>query len=182
MQFWDNVAWIVARGAGFTAYGLLTLAVAVGLALSLKLQSVEWPRMFNNEMHNYLTLLAMVFTGVHVVAIWLDPFTHYGLGAMLLPFVSTYRPFWMGLGIIAFYLGIAIGISTLLRSRIGYARWRQFHTLTLVIYVLATLHGLFAGTDGGQWWSTIVYLASALLVGALFWQRMETPAKPATRR
>ena len=34
---WETVTWDVARAGGFTTYVLLTLAVAVGLALSTQL-------------------------------------------------------------------------------------------------------------------------------------------------
>lgn len=173
MTVWEAITWNVARAAGFTAFGLLTLAVAVGLALSLKWQSPRVPRALNSELHNFLTLLSMVFVGVHVLAIAFDPFTHFGLADMLVPFVSTYRPVWMGLGIVALYLGIAIGISTWLRSRIGYALWRKLHVLTLGVYALAALHGIVVGTDTGSWWAITLYSASLLLVGTLVWQRCE---------
>ncbi|TMC87359.1 MAG: iron reductase, partial [Chloroflexi bacterium] len=45
---WQTITWDVARAGGFTAYILLTLAVAVGLALSTQLQSPRrWPRLLN---------------------------------------------------------------------------------------------------------------------------------------
>src|SRR5579875_1597344 len=110
---WQNVTWNVARAGGLTAYLLLTLAVCAGLALSAQLQSpARWPRLVNNELHNFLTLLATIFVGLHVLAVWVDPFTHFGWNEVLIPLASHYRPIWVALGICALYLGIAIGIST----------------------------------------------------------------------
>jgi len=75
MSIWQTVTWNVARTGGFTAYILLTLAVAVGLALTMRLQSPSyWPRLLNSELHNFLTLLSVVFVGVHILAVWIDPF------------------------------------------------------------------------------------------------------------
>src|SRR5260370_2445335 len=137
---WETVTWDVARAGGFTAYVLLTLAVVVGLALSTQLQSPSrWPRLLNSELHNFLTLLSAIFTVVHVLAVWLDPFTHFGWSEVFLPFASHYRPVWMAFGIVALYLGVAIGMSTWLRLRIGYTWWRRLHVLTLAIYALVTL-------------------------------------------
>ena len=46
MSLWEAGTWDVARAGGFTAYILLGLAVALGLALSMKWQSAsKWPRM-----------------------------------------------------------------------------------------------------------------------------------------
>src|SRR6516164_7323896 len=137
MGIWQTVTWNVARTGGFTAYILLTLAVAVGLALTMQLQSPSYlPRLLNNELHNFLTLLSVVFVGVHILAVWIDPFTRFGWNEVFIPFASHYRAMWMALGILALYLGIAIGISTWLRPLIGYAWWRWLHILTLGVYAL----------------------------------------------
>ena len=184
---WETVTWDVARAGGFTAYILLTLAVVVGLALSTQLQSPSrWPRLINSELHNFLTLLSTIFLGVHVLAVIADPFTHFGLNEILIPLASHYRPEWMALGIVGLYLGIAIGISTLLRKRIGYKWWRRLHVLTLGIFALATIHGLGTGSDTQTWWALGIYLVSLVLVGALFCRRIfssrgkskQAPARP----
>src|SRR5574340_1584585 len=87
MSTWQAVTWNIARTGGFTAYLLLTLSVALGLALSMQLQSPgRWPRLVNSELHNFLTLLALVFTGIHVLAVLVDPFTHFGWYEVLIPF------------------------------------------------------------------------------------------------
>src|SRR5260221_8427802 len=186
---WETVTWDVARAGGFTAYVLLTLAVVVGLALSTQLQSPSrWPRLLNSELHNFLTLLSTIFLGVHVLAVIADPFTHFGLNEILIPLASHYRPEWKALGIVGLYLGIAIGMSTLLRKHIGYSWWRRLHVLTLGIFALATLHGIGTGSDTQTWWGLGIYLGSLVLVGSLLCRRVlsptgkrkHAPAHPAT--
>lgn len=170
---WQAVTWDIARAGGFTAYILLSLAVIVGLALSTKLQSPSrWPRLINSELHNFLTLLGTVFLTVHILAVWIDPFTHFGLNEILIPLASHYRPVWMALGIVALYLGIAIGISTLLRPRIGYSWWRRLHVLTLGIFILATIHGIATGSDTLTWWALGIYVVSSAVVGSLLIRRV----------
>jgi len=170
---WENVTWNIARAGGFTAYILLALAVIVGLALSTQLQSpVRWPRLINSELHNFLTLLSTIFLGVHILAVWVDPFTHFGWNEILLPLASHYRPIWMALGIVALYLGLAIGLSTWLRPRIGYTWWRRLHVLTLGTFVLTTIHGLGTGSDTQTAWALSIYLVSSLLVGLLLCRRI----------
>jgi predicted ferric reductase len=172
---WSQVTWTVASAGGFTAYLLLTLAVIVGLALSLHLQSPRWPRLINSELHNFLSLLGLIFVIVHVLAVWIDPFTKFGWNEVFLPFVSHYRTLGMALGIVALYLAIAIGISTWLRPKIGYLWWRRFHVLTLLVYALATLHGIIAGSDSGTWWATAMYVVSTTLVAMLILLRLRKP-------
>ena len=178
---WNALTWNIARAGGLTAYVLLTFAVAVGLALTLRWQSSRWPRLINSELHNFLSLLGLIFTLVHVLAIWIDPFTHFAWSEVLIPFASTYRTFWMTLGILALYLGLAIGLSTWLRPRIGYQWWRRFHILTLLLYVLVTLHGVFIGSDSDTWWATALYIGSILLVGTLLVLRLLKSAQEPER-
>lgn len=179
---WQNVTWDVARAGGFTAYVLLALAVAIGLALSMHLQSPSrWPRILNSELHNFVTLLSLVFTGVHVLAVIVDPFTRFGLNEVFIPFVSHYRPIWMALGIVALYLGIAIGISTWVRPLIGYTWWRRLHVLTLGIFALVTVHGIATGSDTNTLWGLIIYGACIALVGGLLARRLLVPATPKGR-
>ncbi len=181
MTLWQTVTWDVARAGGFTAYILIMLSVAVGLALTMHWQSPKWPRIINSELHNFLALLGTVFIVVHVLAVWIDPFTRFGWAEVFLPFVSHYRPVWMAFGIVALYLGIAIGISTWIRPFIGYAWWRGLHILTLLAFILVTIHGVATGSDTRTWWGALIYGGSVLLVGSLLWQRLIKPANPQSR-
>lgn len=181
MSIWQTVTWDLARAGGLTAFGLLTLSVVIGLALSLRWQTGRWPRIINSELHNFLTLLALIFTGVHILAVWVDPFTHFGWNEVLLPFASHYRPVWMALGIVAFYLGLAIGLSTWLRSRIGYLWWRRLHTLTLLLFGLVVVHGMATGSDTQTWWGMALYTSSVVLVGTLLWLRLRKPLTAKSR-
>jgi DMSO/TMAO reductase YedYZ heme-binding membrane subunit len=182
MSTWQVITWDVARAGGMTAYILITLSVVAGLAMTLQFQSMRWPRIINNELHNFLALLAAIFVGIHILAVALDPFTNFGLGDLLVPFVSTYRPIWMAMGIVALYLGLAIGLSTLIRPKIGYALWRKLHILTFAIYLLVTAHGIFTGSDARTWWATAIYLASVGIVGALIALRLSNRPHSAPRK
>jgi predicted ferric reductase len=173
------VTWDVARAGGFTAFGLLTLSVAIGLALTLHIQSPRWPRIINSELHNFITLLALIFAGVHILAVWIDPFTHFGWNEVFVPFASHYRPLWMALGIVAFYIGIAIGMSTWLRPHIGYKLWRRLHVLALLLYALVVIHGIATGSDTRTEWGASIYASSVLLIGTLLIIRL---LKPATKQ
>ena len=63
---WTETAWILARAGGIIAYVLTSLAVILGLALSLRWKSDRWPRIITNELHDFITLLSLVFIGVHI--------------------------------------------------------------------------------------------------------------------
>jgi DMSO/TMAO reductase YedYZ heme-binding membrane subunit len=172
---WSTIAWDTARAGGFLAYILLTFAVAAGLVLRNRWQSARWPRLVTNELHGYLSLLALVFIAVHVLAVLVDPFTRFGLAEVLVPFASHYRPVWMSLGIVALYLLLAVWLSSQLRARIGHRTWRSIHVLAYGVYGTATVHGLGTGSDTRTVWAPILYASSVVLVCALAGRRLLVP-------
>jgi predicted ferric reductase len=169
---WSDADWLVARAGGLTAFALISASVVVGLLLGLRARSPAWPRFLTTEVHRYLTLLALSFAGLHVLALWLDPLAGLRWTEMVVPFLSDWRPLPVALGIVALDLALAVWITTLLRARIGYRRWRRLHTLAFVVYGAALLHGLLVGTDTGRLWTTAIYAVSAAAVVALVLLRL----------
>ena len=110
-------------------------------------------------------MLALV--GAHAMALLGDRFLRFDLASVLVPFAGDYRPFAVGLGILAGYTALLVHASFSLRSRLGAKTWRRLHYASFGLYVLATVHGLLAGTDAGLPWMGGVYLGSVGLVIAL---------------
>jgi predicted ferric reductase len=174
--------WIVARAAGFTAYGLLTCSVVLGLALGLRWRSPRWPRFATTELHRFVTLLTLVFLGLHVLLLALDGYMRFGLVELLVPLANHYRPLWTGLGVVAAWLALAVWASTWLQGLIGYRAWRRLHFATFVVYAAATIHGLQAGSDGHRPWALALYAASVLTVAGLTTARLAGPRQPTAPR
>ncbi len=168
----STITWETARAAGFVAYLLVTTSVAMGLVLSLKWRTGPWTRFVTTELHRFVTLLSLVFVGVHGVAVLVDPFIKFTPLEILVPLVSHYRPIWMALGIVAAYLMVAVWLSERIQKRIGYAWWRRLHYLTFLAFVLVTVHGIATGSDTRTWWALAVYGAASALVGGLLAVRL----------
>jgi methionine sulfoxide reductase heme-binding subunit len=162
-----SALWFFARAAGFVSLVLLSMTVALGIALTLRWRSQGWPTFVSDGLHRYLGTVFFVFLAVHVVTILLDPFTKFSLADVLVPFKSSYRPLWMGLGICAAELALALGLSVHLRRWIGYRAWRVLHYGTYATLPIAFLHGLGSGTDSLTWWGTAIYAACGLPIAGL---------------
>lgn len=172
-----SLSWFVARGSGMLAYILLTAVVVLGIAVSRRWHNERWPRMLVEATHRWLTITFFIFIAVHTVTVLVDPFTHFGLKDVLVPFGSYYRTIWLGLGVIATELGLAIGLSVFLRPLIGYRAWHILHLLTYVLFPLSLLHGIGTGTDTQETWATAIYALSVVLVfGVLIWRTMDLHA------
>jgi sulfoxide reductase heme-binding subunit YedZ len=163
--------WYAARASGVAAYVALSLVVALGLTLGGKAQNRRWPRFSVEDIHRFGGLLVGSLIGIHVLTIAADSFVSFSLGQLIVPFTSTYRPLWTGLGITAAELLLALAITNHYRNRLPYSFWRKAHYLNFAVWTLASVHGLMAGTDRGAAWLAILYgVAVALVLMLLVWR------------
>ena len=118
-----HVLWITSRAAGIVALVLASLAVSLGLVMSLKFMRRRGPDLL--AMHEILSLAALVAIAVHGLALLGDQFLHPSIADIAIPFVFGYKTLWTSLGIIAGW-GLAIlGLSYYFRRYIGFRRWRK---------------------------------------------------------
>jgi methionine sulfoxide reductase heme-binding subunit len=188
----DPTFWIVARAGGLTAYLLLTCSMLAGLVLkSRPLGSRVKPSVIT-DLHRFLALLALLAVGIHGVGLVLDTTMRIDVLGLLVPGRIPYRPVWTGAGVVAAELMLAVYVSFALRKRIGVRNWRRLHWLTYGIFIIATTHGLLAGSDSGAQWAHSIYLgAIGSVVLATAWRalvrpgaqkraRASAPGRPAT--
>jgi sulfoxide reductase heme-binding subunit YedZ len=163
--------WYAARASGVAAYVVLSVVVSLGLTLGGKAQNRRWPRFSVEDIHRFGGLLVGSLIGIHVLTIAADSFLPFSLTQLLVPFTSTYRPLWTGLGIAAAELLVALAITNHYRRRLPYAFWRRAHYLNFAVWTLASVHGLMSGTDRGAAWLAILYGAAvATVVMLLVWR------------
>ena len=142
-----SVTWYVARATGVVTLGFLTASVLLGILTSFRWSSPRWPRFVVEFVHRNVSLLVLVFLAIHVVTVVADSFAPIRWIDVVVPFVSAYRPFWLGLGAVAVDLLIALVVTSLLRHRIGFTAWRFVHWLAYACWPVAVLHGLGTGSD-----------------------------------
>ena len=142
-----SVTWYVARATGVVTLGFLTASVLLGILTSFRWSSPRWPRFVVEFVHRNVSLLVLVFLAIHVVTVVADSFAPIRWIDVVVPFVSAYRPFWLGLGAVAVDLLIALVVTSLLRHRIGFTTWRFVHWLAYACWPVAVLHGLGTGSD-----------------------------------
>ncbi|HET9051166.1 MAG TPA: ferric reductase-like transmembrane domain-containing protein [Candidatus Dormibacteraeota bacterium] len=175
----DQLLWYTTRGAGAVSLLLLTAVVVGGLLARLRFETAGWPRFMNATFHRDLALMTLVFLALHIVTAVVDPFTSLGLTPVLVPFGSSYRTFWLGLGTIAFMLLLAIVATSLARAWIGARAWRAVHWLAYASWPVAVVHGLGTGTDARSVWLlaiTVACMGAVAGVGA--WRLLAAPADP----
>ncbi len=179
--------WYTARAGGIVAWALASLAVVSGLQLSTRLVRKPAPN-WVLDVHRFLGGLTVVFVGVHIVGLIGDQFVGFGPVEILVPFTSSYKPAAVALGIVGMYLLLAIEITSLLMRRIPRRTWHAVHLSAFVLFVVATVHGVLAGTDRHNALLQWAYLLVAALVLGMTLVRIlaprrarQSPARPAVR-
>jgi predicted ferric reductase len=176
----QQMTWYVTRAAGLIAYLLLWLSTAWGLAVSSKILDRVLHRSFTYDFHQFISLLALGFLGLHLVVLLGDKYLPFNVFQILLPVFSPYRPVWVAIGGLSMYLSILVTVTYYLRGRIGMKAFRSIHLLSLVGYLGATVHSLFSGTDTALLPARLMYLGSFLVVVFLivYWLIMRPYQKP----
>jgi sulfoxide reductase heme-binding subunit YedZ len=114
------------------------------------------------------------------MALTADRFVRFDVLDAVVPFLSSYRPVAVGLGVLAAHAALAVHASFALRRRIGVKVWRALHFLSFFAFAAALVHGLSAGTDSELPPVRAMYLAAGVAVGGLVLLRVATSRRTAS--
>jgi methionine sulfoxide reductase heme-binding subunit len=172
--------WYATRATGLMALVLLTISMALGLLSSVRFARPAWPRFVTLGLHRNISLLALAFTVAHILTTVLDSFVSIPVQDAVIPFISSYRPLWLGLGAISFDLMLALIVTSLVRTRMSYRWWQVVHWTAYLCWPVAVLHGLGTGTDTPVGWVLVLTGACVLTVAALtIWRLVRAwPVRP----
>jgi predicted ferric reductase len=159
-----QLSWFVARATGFISLVLITLSMVLGIGSSTRMSSARWPRFVTQALHRNISLFTLVLLAVHIAAVILDDYVTITVADSFIPFVSSYRPIWLGVGVVSSDLLIALVVTSELRGRFGYGTWRVIHWTAYACWPLAIVHSLGTGADTRKAWAVWVVVACVLAV------------------
>jgi DMSO/TMAO reductase YedYZ heme-binding membrane subunit len=161
-----QVWWHLARSSGLVAWALAALTVLWGLALSTRALGRRPKAPWLLDLHRFLGGLTVLFVGVHLLGLWADSYVQFDAADLFVPFASSWRPVAVAWGVIAFYFLLAVEVTSLLMKRLPKRWWRRIHLTSYLVYGLATVHLLTAGTDATS--PAVYWVALASLAGVSF--------------
>lgn len=164
--------WYLSRGTGVVTLILLTATVVLGIVDQQRWSSSRWPRFVLDALHRNLSLLVLCVLGTHIATVVMDSFVPIRLVDAIVPFGSSYRPVWVGLGALAFDMLLAIALTSALRVHLGHRAWRIVHWLAYAAWPVALVHSLGVGTDARSTWMLAVAGVCATAVLAATWTRL----------
>ena len=180
--------WYLSRSSAFVSFICLWLSMACGLLITNRLSRL-WPGApATVDLHQFFSLLGLAFGLFHALILLGDRFIGYTPLTLLVPFAGgEYRPLWVGLGQVGFYLTLIVTFSFYVRKHIGQRTWRRLHYASFACFALVLFHGILSGTDGGSLWARAIYwLAGASTIFLLSYRILRgaferTPPAPHAR-
>lgn len=179
-----HIWWYVTRASGLMGFLLFWLSTVWGFAVSSKIFDSFLERMFTYDFHEQLSLLSLGFVILHALVLLVEKVEPLSLAEILVPFISAYRPFWTGIGIIAFYLTLLVTVTFYIRKWISMKTFRVIHYLSIAAYFGSLLHSIYDGTDTVLTWVQWMYGGTTLITVfflvywlALLWLRKSGPSQ-----
>jgi sulfoxide reductase heme-binding subunit YedZ len=158
----QHVWWLASRSLGVVAMLLVSLSVALGLAMSGRIVRGPGVAARLKTCHEALALSGLAAIVLHALLLLPDPYLHPGLAGITIPFALPARRVGVAAGVVAGWLAAVITLSFYVRTWIGARAWRRLHRWTFAVYLLGLTHTIAAGTDAGATW-LLAMLAIATL-------------------
>ena len=181
----QEVFWYLMRASGLVALVLMTLTVVLGVVVQRQGRLPGLPRFGAVLLHRSVSLVSALFLATHVVTAVVDSYVGVPAVAAVVPFTSGWRPAAIGFGAVAVDLLLVVLVTSLVRGRLPVRLWRSIHLTAYLLWPLAFLHGLTAGSDLGSGWALALALGCAGAVAAAAvtaWVGRDTPRPPSGRR
>jgi predicted ferric reductase len=142
-----NPLWLATRATGEVALVLFTLVTIMGIATTKGWANSRWPESVVTLLHRNISLLSVVFLGVHIGTTVVDGYVPIGWIDVVIPWHTSYKTVWVGLGTLAFDLALAVIVTSLLRRRMPQRAWKAVHWTAYAMWAFCVVHALGAGTD-----------------------------------
>lgn len=177
----DKAFWTASRLTAFLSYLAFAGSTAYGLGMSSGLIDAVARKPVSFALHRDLAWVGLALAAAHVFLLLGDAYIGFTLPTLLIPGTSPYQAVPVAIGQICLWAALFTTVSFSVRARMGLRLWRGLHSFSAIVFVLATVHGLFSGSDSKQdviWW---VYVGVATAVLFLFVNRVSSVGSDTVR-
>ncbi len=137
------------RSTGIVATVLMVAALLWGFLFSSRATGKRLRPNWWLDLHNWLGGIALIFTGVHIVASVLDSSSGIGIVQALVPATATdtWAITW---GVIATYITVAVVFTSWPKRWSNRRWWRVVHLLSVPGTALVLVHAYQSGSDSSR--------------------------------
>lgn len=156
----EALAWTFLRMSGVVGYAALAASVTLGALTSSRYVPAWLAKPLQYGWHGVLSGFGLAATFVHGAFALVDAQYPQTLSGVLVPGLASYAPFALALGTLAAYATLVVYVSFARKHQLARVWVKRLHLLAYPGFAMATLHGVFAGSDRLAW----LYLPALVLV------------------
>ncbi len=149
----DQFFWYMTRSSAIVSWLAAAASIFAGSLTSSRLLGVKPTVPWLTDLHRFLSSMTLAFLLLHMASLWLDEFVRFRFADLLVPWqaeVPGLDATSLALGVLAAWLLAVVQVSSLLKKRLPPKLWHRIHLSSLVAFVLATVHGVWAGSDASN--------------------------------
>lgn len=162
----EHTFWYLSRASGMVAWLVLAASCLWGILLVTRMLKPADRPAWLLDLHRWLGGLSVATTAVHLGTLVGDNYVHFGWRELFVPQASAWQPGPVTWGVLAFYVLVVVQLSSLMMKKLPKRLWRSVHLLSYVMFAMATVHGVQAGTDASN--QVFVLTATAVLAIVTF--------------
>lgn len=163
--------WYISRASAITGFIFMFLIVVLGTGMTMGYAYKMFNPVFAWVLHKYLSIAFLVSVLVHGFSLMFDTFIKFGFTDVLIPFMSSFKPLYVGFGVIGLYLLLIIALTSIFMRTRAPKFWRSVHYLVYPLFVFGCVHGFLTGTDSKTLWMQVLYgMTSVVFVWLVFYR------------
>lgn len=162
--------WYVSRATGVVSALLFTAVMVLGVVVSAQGTRRADTAAVVVLLHRWLTMVSVCFLVLHVATAVLDTYVPIPLTSILVPFVGSYHPLWLGLGTVSTDLMVAIIVTAFARRRLPEVVFRAVHWLAYLSWPVAMMHSIALGSSDQRGLTAVSLVCLAVGGAAVTWR------------
>ena len=130
------------------------------------------------DLHRWLGILSIITVGVHMLTLLGDNYTSFTAKQLLVPGACSVDTCGVGAGpvtwgVVAFYILVVVQLTSYVMKYLPRKLWHGIHLTSYIMFVMATVHGVQAGTaDRGNMAFVLVAAGGSSIVIFAFTARV----------
>ncbi len=162
----DQIYWYLTRSAGLMTWLAACGSIIVGLLMGSKMFGRRPGQPWLLDLHRYLSAMALVFLGVHLLTLWLDDFVDFGVEELFIPgtAVPNYTTLGISFGVLSGWLMLVVQLTSVFKDYFPHRFWHSIHLFSFVVVFMGAYHGFDTGSEADN---VLVLSLGASLLAAI---------------
>ena len=171
----DHLYWLTSRAAGTAAMLFASASMLIGALRAGGLAGANVHgsrrRLELGIVHEMLGLACIAAIVIHGLVLMGDNFAKPSFGDIAIPFHWAYEKKFNGIGIIAGYVFMVLGLTYYMRDRIGEGRWTVIHRFIVLAWAASVVHTMGIGTDRHlAWFKLLLVIPGVAALAVTVWR------------